>query len=165
MGESPEPDRTQPWWQQIPTWLTAIAAFITAVGGAWVVFGVSSSQSSTSTTLGKDPGTVNISSILPKSSRERTFYDVAGVWRPVSPDSGSGGSGQWVVSPPARVESDGRWTTTLTVAKALSDKLIISAVVTSKSAPSSLEARLRESGPAAPGVDGATRPVPAPVGP
>jgi hypothetical protein len=184
MGKGPEPDRKQPWWQQIPTWLTAIAAFLTAFGGAWVVFGPPSSPSSTtSTTLRpEDPGKVNISSILPKSRREDTLYNVAGVWQPVSPayevrvvglpqdgqrasrSTGSGleGSGQWVLSEPAQVKSDGHWTATLTVAKALSDNLAISAVVISKISLPLVEARLRESGPAAAGVAGASVPLAAP---
>ena len=107
---------------------------------------------------------------------------MAGVWRPVSPDyevrvvglpqesqraarppsSGLEGLGQWVLSEPARVESDGHWTAALTVAKVLSDKLVISAVVISKLDLPFIDARLRESGPGATGVAGVSVPQAAP---
>jgi hypothetical protein len=173
MGERRQPQRKQSPWQQLPTWLTAVAAFITALGGAWAVFGPPSPSRSTPTTTTsttlphKDPGKVTISSILPKVRGSEAFYEVAGVWRPVSSEydvrvvgrpeddqRAPAPDDQWVLSDPARVESDGSWTATLTVAKALRDKVVISAVVISKVGAPLLEGQLRASGPAAPGVAG-----------
>ena len=138
MGKRRQPERRQPWWQQIPTWLTAIAAFITAFGGAWAVFGQLSSPPSTPTTTtstalpSKDPGKFTYE-MSTKLHRNKVSYDVKGEWRPVSSyydvvvvARPKDGQSQGVFSKPAQVKPDGSWTATLTIAKTQLDKVVIS---------------------------------------
>jgi hypothetical protein len=145
MGKRRRPERRPPWWQQIPTWLTAVAAFVTAFAGAWVVFSAPSSPPSTPTTITSTTlpytnlGKATISSISPKLHRNEASYEVAGEWRPVSSDYDVRVVGrprddpsQWVLSDPAQVKPDGSWTATLTVGKTLHGEVVISVVVMSK---------------------------------